>query len=100
MTGAGASGEIRDTSPYTNSSSMRSPTHSTVRPEIVCDKASKSNMLIRLVAVSAEPVGGVEVVLHVKCDRFLQRREAAVISRTPQPIDLALSEVLIAAANR
>src|SRR6185437_2511909 len=100
MTGAGASGEIRDTSPYTNSSSMRSPTHSTVRLEIACDKASKSNMLIRLVAASAEPVGGVEVVLHVKRYRLLQRREAAVIASSVQPIDLALGEVLVAAANR
>src|SRR6185437_11852580 len=100
MTGAGASGEIRDTSPYTNSSSMRSPTHSTVRLEIACDKASKSNMLIRLVAASAEPVGGIEVVLHVKRYRLLQRREAAVIAGSVQPIDLALGEVLVAAANR
>src|SRR5690349_14069049 len=100
MTGAGASGETRDTSPYTNSSSMRSPMQSTVRLEIRCDKASKSNMLPRLVAVLAEPVGGIEVGLHVKCDRLLQRREAAVIACTSQPIGLALGEVLVAAANR
>src|SRR5690349_5278757 len=42
MTGAGASGEIREISPYTNSSSMRSPTQRTVWPEKPFDKSSKS----------------------------------------------------------
>src|SRR6476646_701116 len=79
---------------------MRSPTQSTVRLEIACDKASKSNMLIRLVAASAETIGGVEVVLHIERDRVLQRRESAIIAGAAQPIDFALREVLIAVAKR
>ena len=34
-----------------------------------------------------------------RADRFLQRREATIIAGVPQPIDFALGEILIAAAN-
>src|SRR3954467_8947302 len=80
---------------------MRSPTHSTVRLQIAWAKASKSNIGTRhLVAHSAEAIGAVEVILDVDLHRLLQAGEAAVVTRTLQPIDVGFSEILVAAADR
>src|SRR5713226_6038782 len=82
---------------------MRSPTQSTVWLPIACDKESKSNIGTRYlsdVAPSAETIGGIEETLHVSLDGVFQRREAAIIAGALQPIDIALGEVLVAAANR
>src|SRR6185437_10091313 len=81
---------------------MRSPTHSTVWRVMACDRASKSNIWSRVcwLLPSAEPVGPVEKVPDVGSNRIFQRREAAIIPGAPQPIDLALGEVLVAVANR
>src|SRR3984893_5683535 len=49
---------------------------------------------------SAETIGPVEEILDVGLDRAFQRGEAAVIAGPLQPIDIALREVLVAAANR
>src|SRR6187200_128006 len=79
---------------------MRSPTQSTVWRDIASDKASKSNIGTRcLLRRSAEPVGAIEESLHVKCDRVFKPREAAVVTGAAQPIDLALGEILVAAAD-
>src|SRR6476659_7667507 len=79
---------------------MRSPTQSTVWRDIVTDKASKSNIGTRyLLRRSAEPVGAIEETLHVESDCIFERREAAVVARTAQAIDLAFGEILIAAAD-
>src|SRR5216684_1805303 len=80
---------------------MRSPTHSTVRLEIACDRASKSNIKnSHSVATSAEAVGAVEETLDVHSDGLFQRGEAAIVAGALQPIDLTLGEILVAAANR
>src|SRR6516164_10564497 len=79
---------------------MRSPTQSTVRPEIACDRASKSNIVIRSIAASAETIGAIEIVFDIKRDRVFQRCEAAVIAGAAQPIDSGLREILIAVADR
>ncbi len=50
-------------------------------------------------ALSPETVVAVKEVLDVAVDRFLQRREAAIVAGAAQPIAFALGEVLIAAAN-
>src|SRR6478736_1482330 len=52
------------------------------------------------VAPSAETIGAVEEVLDVSLDRLFQRRESAVVAGALQPIDMALGEVLVAAADR
>src|SRR5271154_1381038 len=78
---------------------MRSPTQSTVRLIIRCDRASKSNISIRHVAASAETIGTIEVAFDVKRDRLFQGGESAIVTRPLQPIDLALREVLVAAAD-
>ena len=49
---------------------------------------------------SAKAIGAIEKILHVGLDRVFQRGEAAIISGAQQPIDFALGEVLIAAADR
>src|SRR5207249_1714353 len=51
------------------------------------------------VAPSAETIGAVEKTLDVSLDRIFQRSETAVVAGTLQPIDIALGEVLVAAAN-
>src|SRR5580700_1149688 len=79
---------------------MRSPTQSTVRLDIACDKASKSNIGTCYVVPSAETIGGIEIALDVKRDRVFERREAAIIAGAAQPIDCGLREVLVAAADR
>src|SRR6185312_9522746 len=93
-----ASGEIRETSPETNSSSIRSPTHSTVWRAISCDKASKSNIGSRY--RSAEAIGASKKTRDIGIDRFFERGEAAIVARVPQPIDITLGEVLIAVTDR
>src|SRR5262249_2910207 len=80
---------------------MRSPTQSTVFRAIACDRASKSSIVIRYSClISAKAIGGVEEAFDIEPNRILERREAAVIARSPQPIDLCLREILVAAANR
>src|SRR5205823_6669315 len=80
---------------------MRSPTHSTVRLQIAWAKESKSNIGTRhLVAHSAEAIGAVEVTPDVGLHRLLQAGEAAVVTCALQPVDLTLSKILIAAADR
>src|SRR5215475_5183422 len=78
---------------------MRSPTQSTVCFVNACDNASKSNIGIRYLCTSAEAVGGIQIVLDIKCDSILKRREAAVIAGSAQLIDVGLREILIAAAD-
>src|SRR5882724_9025594 len=51
-------------------------------------------------APSAEAIGAIEVALDVEADRLLQRREAAVITRPREPIDIALGKILVAVADR
>src|SRR5664279_4837791 len=76
---------------------MRSPTQSTVWLIIACDRASKSNIGSR--CLSAETIGAIEEALDVGLDRRFQRREAAIVARAAQTGDIALREVLVAAAN-
>ena len=72
---------------------MRSPTHSTVRREIACDKASKSNIEIcHQFAQSAKGIRLVEVALDVSVDGLLQSGEAAVITRALQPTETMLKD--------
>src|SRR5260370_5544999 len=51
------------------------------------------------VAPSAETMGAVKKPLDVSLDRFFQGGETAVVTGVLQPIDIALGEVLVAAAN-
>src|SRR5438552_1031532 len=79
---------------------MRSPTHRTVWPVIACDRASKSNMFFRYPkSPSAIAIGRIEKAPHIGPDRVFQRREAAIVAGMPQPIGLALGEILIAAPD-
>src|SRR4051812_9091898 len=74
--------------------------HSTVWRTIAFDRASKSNIRTCFsVARSTETVGPIEKTLDVILYRIFQRGEAAIIAGTLQPIDLALGEVLVTAAN-
>src|SRR5690348_4882397 len=77
---------------------MRSPMQSTVCRPNACERVSKSN-IATVLRRSTEAIGAIEETLHVKIDRLFERREAAVVARLAQPIDLAFGEVLIAAAD-
>src|SRR5437764_13688116 len=79
---------------------MRPPTHSTVRLAMACDSASKSNIGTRHCCTLTEAIGAIEKVADVALDGLFQRGEAAIVTGPLQPIDLALGEILIAAANR
>src|SRR4051812_47937073 len=79
---------------------MRSPMQSTVWRDIASDKASKSNIFDRcLLRRSAETVGAIEEPLDVECNGIFECSEAAVVAGAAQAIDLALGEILIAAAD-
>src|SRR5439155_24506291 len=60
----------------------------------------RNSLSVASVARSAETIGGIEEAFDVSLDRVFQRGEAAIIAGALQPIDLALGEVLVAAANR
>src|SRR5689334_16726090 len=77
---------------------MRSPMHSTVFRAIAWDKASKSNIGTRLVAL-AVGIGCIEEVSHIQRDGILEAGEAAIVAGALQPIRFALREILVAAAN-
>src|SRR5438034_7789091 len=79
---------------------MRSPTQSTVWLSIARDRASKSNMFFRYPkSPSAIAIGRIEKAPYIGPDRVFQRREAAIVAGMPQPIGLALGEILIAAPD-
>src|SRR3569833_2082478 len=78
---------------------MRSPTHKTVRLAIARDRASKSNIRIHHLVALPEAIGGIEKVLDVGLDRLFQWPKAAIVTGALQPIDNALREILIAAAD-
>src|SRR4051812_21584913 len=78
---------------------MRSPTQSTVWRTIACDRESKSNIGTRYPLRSAEAVGAIEEAPDIAVDRIFQRREAAIVAGAPQPIAVALGEVLVAGTN-
>src|SRR2546423_11123373 len=84
---------------------MMSPMQSTVRPEMACARASKSRMGVDMViglqilGALTEAIGPVEIVGDIDLHRVLERREAAVIAGAVETIDLALGEILIAAAD-
>src|SRR4051812_13769718 len=78
---------------------MRSPTQSTVWRAMACDRASKSNIGTYYPLQSAEAIGAVEELVDIVVDRIFQRREAAIVAGAPQPIAVALGEVLVAAPN-
>src|SRR5689334_6357241 len=80
---------------------MRSPMQSTVCRPNACARVSKSNIGTRYILRrrSAEAVGAIEEAFYVQTHRVFQRGEAAIVARAAQPIDLALREILVAAAN-
>src|SRR6516225_6293706 len=88
---------------------MMSPMQSTVRPEMVFARASKSRIgvgmfigpriLGPILGALTEAVGPVEIVPDIGLHRILERRETAVIAGAVESIDLALGEILIAAAD-
>src|SRR5215813_11770750 len=79
---------------------MRSPMQSTVCRENACASVSKSNIgTRRLLRRSAEAIGAIEEPFYVEINGVFQPCEATVIACAVQPIDLALREVLVAAAD-
>ena len=51
------------------------------------------------VARLAKTVGAIEKIADISRDGIFQRRETAIVAGALQPIDLALGEILVAAAN-
>src|SRR5262249_16961299 len=94
ITGAGASGETRDTSPYTKLSSIRSPMQRTVRSDASRSASSNVNMPL------PKPIALVEEGGDVTLDRILERREAGIIAGALQLFDRGLRKILITIANR
>src|SRR5437868_4007696 len=73
---------------------------STVCRENACASVSKSNIFARrLLRRSAEAIGAIEETLYVKINGIFKCRETAIVACTAQPIDLALREILVAAAD-
>src|SRR3954462_7717616 len=83
-----------------NSSSMRSPTQSTVWRRKAFDSAVKSSIRTFRDERSAVAVGPLEETVHINFDRVFQPGKSAIIARPLQPIDVALRKILIAAADR
>src|ERR1700747_663907 len=80
---------------------MRSPMHSTVRRAITCASESKSKIGVCIILkASAVAIGPIEITGHIGASRLREPGEAAIIAGAAQAIDLALSEVLVAAADR
>src|SRR5947209_14470847 len=83
-----------------NSSSIRSPTQSTVWRRNAFDSAAKSSIRTFEDGRSAVAVGTAEKTVHVSFDRVFQPGKATVIAGPPQPTDVALRKILVTAADR
>src|SRR5437764_6183350 len=96
--GAGASGEMRETSPYTKSSSIKSPTQTMVCSGMSLSASSKLNM--ELLRLSPIPIGLVQEQGNIAIHPLFERGEAGVVAGPAQVFDLGFREVLVLVADR
>src|SRR5437016_1170310 len=83
-----------------NSSSIRSPMHSTVCCGMAVARASKSNISDRFSSESAIRISGVEKAADIGFYGVLERGKSAIVAGCAQSFGPRFGEILIAAADR